>query len=148
MKLANCRNVKDLRLLAKKKLPDVLFDFLEGGSDDEITLKRNTSAFDNYELIPEQLGVKNVSLATVYRTLNVLVENNFARKMDLGDGRYVFESKVDSPHHDHMICVSCGDIIEFISEDIELIQERIAKKHKFIMQRHLHQLFGICKKCQ
>lgn len=64
MKLANCRNVKDLRLLAKKKLPDALFDFLEGGSDDEITLKRNTSAFDNYELIPEQLGVKNVSLAT------------------------------------------------------------------------------------
>tara|TARA_Y100000590_G_scaffold449675_1_gene588204 strand:+ start:238 stop:669 length:432 start_codon:yes stop_codon:yes gene_type:complete len=91
---------------------------------------------------------KNVSLATVYRTLNVLVENNFARKMDLGDGRYVFESKVDSPHHDHMICVSCGDIIEFISEEIELIQARIAKKHKFIMQKHLHQLFGICKKCQ
>jgi len=64
MKLANCRNVKDLRLLAKKKLPEALFDFIEGGSDDEITLKRNTSAFDNYELIPEQLGVKNVSLAT------------------------------------------------------------------------------------
>ena len=91
---------------------------------------------------------KNVSLATVYRTLNVLVENNFARKMDLGNGRYVFERKVDTPHHDHIICLSCGSIIEFLSEEIESIQEEIAKKNKFIIQRHLHQFFGICKKCQ
>ena len=90
---------------------------------------------------------KNVSLATVYRTLNILVENNFARKMDLGDGRYLFESKVNNPHHDHMICISCGSITEFMSNEIERIQEKIAKKNKFIMHKHLHQLFGTCKKC-
>ena len=91
---------------------------------------------------------KNVSLATVYRTLNVLVENNFARKMDLGDGRYVYETKINNPHHDHMVCLSCGKILEFVSEEIELIQEKIIKKYKFKMHRHVHQLFGFCEECQ
>jgi len=90
----------------------------------------------------------HVSRATVYRTLDILVQHGFARKLNLGDGRARYEPKIDSPHHDHMICNNCGKIIEFVNHEIEKIQEEIAKHHQFILQQHIHQLFGICKECQ
>ena len=90
----------------------------------------------------------NVSRATVYRTMDILVKNDFARKMEIGDGRSRYESKVNSPHHDHLICTSCGKIVEFVNQDIEDLQEKIAKNYHFNLQRHIHQLFGICKKCR
>ena len=90
----------------------------------------------------------HVSRATVYRTLDIIVKHGFARKLNLGDGKARYEPKIDSPHHDHMICNNCGEIIEFINDNIEKIQEEIAKHHQFKLQQHIHQLFGICKKCQ
>ena len=89
-----------------------------------------------------------VSRATVYRTMNILVKNGFARKMELGDGRARYESKVGSPHHDHLVCTSCGKIVEFVDQDIEDLQNKIAKHYHFKLQRHTHQLFGICRKCR
>ena len=95
------------------------------------------------EEILESLNKKdvNVSRATVYRTLDILVKYNLARKMDIGDGRIRYESKLDDPHHDHMICVESGKIIEFVSDEIELLQEKIAKKHGYKIIKHIHQLF-------
>tara|TARA_Y100001968_G_C18880592_1_gene491558 strand:+ start:23 stop:454 length:432 start_codon:yes stop_codon:yes gene_type:complete len=90
----------------------------------------------------------NVSRATIYRTLDILVENNFVRKLNLGDGRARYESKTSKDHHDHLICESCNKIIEFVDQEIEDIQDEIAKDHKFILNRHIHQLFGICFECQ
>ena len=90
----------------------------------------------------------HVSRATVYRTLDILVQNGFARKLNLGDGRARYEKKIDSPHHDHMICNDCGKIIEFVNDEIEKIQEEITKQQQFKLQQHIHQLFGICKECQ
>ena len=90
----------------------------------------------------------HVSRATVYRTLDILVQHGFARKLNLGDGRARYETKIGSPHHDHMICNNCGEIIEFINDEIENIQKEIAKHHQFKLQHHIHQLFGICKECQ
>ena len=90
----------------------------------------------------------HVSRATVYRALAILVQHGFARKLNLGDGRARYETKIDSPHHDHIICNNCGNIIEFINYEIEKIQEEIAKHHQFKLQQHIHQLFGICKECQ
>ncbi|MDB4031334.1 transcriptional repressor, partial [bacterium] len=57
----------------------------------------------------------NISRATVYRTLDTLIKYEFIRKMDIGDGRIRYESKIGHPHHDHMICVETGKIIEFTS---------------------------------
>ena len=68
--------------------------------------------------------------------------------MDSGDGRVLFESKIDIPHHDHLICTSCGKILEFINQEIENLQENIAQQNNFILNRHIHQLFGVCKECQ
>tara|TARA_B110000003_G_scaffold241516_1_gene248795 strand:+ start:102 stop:518 length:417 start_codon:yes stop_codon:yes gene_type:complete len=83
----------------------------------------------------------NVSRATVYRTIDVLVKNRLARKMDVGDGRSLYEPRLDDEHHDHMICLDTGDIIEFYNEELEDLQDKIAKKHGYKVVRHVHQLF-------
>ena len=83
----------------------------------------------------------NVSRATVYRTIDVLVKNNLVRKLDIGDAPSKYENKIDSHHHDHMICLDTGDIIEFYNEELENLQDEIAKKHGYKVVRHVHQLF-------
>jgi len=85
-------------------------------------------------------GVR-VSRATVYRTIDVLVKNRLVRKMDVGDGRSLFEPRLDDNHHDHMICLETGNIIEFFDEELENLQDRIAKKYGYKVVRHVHQLF-------
>ena len=65
MRLDNCHNISDLRRFARRKLPPALFDFIDGGAEDEVTLRRNTEAFDDYELLPRHLtGVSSISLKT------------------------------------------------------------------------------------
>ena len=83
----------------------------------------------------------NVSRATVYRTIDVLVKNHMVRKMDLGDGRNLFEPRIDDEHHDHMICLDTGKIIEFFDEELEDLQDKLAEKHGYKVVRHVHQLF-------
>ena len=83
----------------------------------------------------------NVSRATVYRTIDVLVKNRLVRKMDVGDGRNRFEPRLNDDHHDHMICENTGDIIEFFNEELEILQEKIANDLGYTVVRHVHQLF-------
>lgn len=91
----------------------------------------------------------NVSRATVYRTIDLLVKNNLVRRLDLGDGRSRFENKMGIAHHDHIVCLDCRKIVEFMNEEIEEIQEQVAKEMGFEIVRHVHQLFGNCldEKC-
>ena len=84
------------------------------------------------------------SRATVYRTIDVLVKNNLVRKMELGDGRALYEHIIDDKfgeHHDHIICVETGDIDEFYNKEIEKIQKEIVKKRGYKLVRAVHQLF-------
>tara|TARA_B100000700_G_scaffold143310_1_gene159295 strand:+ start:1602 stop:2087 length:486 start_codon:yes stop_codon:yes gene_type:complete len=85
----------------------------------------------------------NVSRATVYRTLDILIKYDFIRKMDIEDGRIRYESKIgrEHPQHDHMICIETGKIMEFFSEEIAIIQEKIANKNGYEIIKHNHQLF-------
>ena len=85
-------------------------------------------------------GVR-VSRATIYRTIDVLVKNKLVRKMDVGEGRSLFEPRLDNRHHDHMICMDTGNIIEFFDEELENLQEKIAEKYGYKVIRHVHQLF-------
>ena len=65
MKLSNCHNYNDFRKLAKKKLPSPIFHYIDGGSDDESTLNRNTDSFNDYDLVPNVLaGVSNIDMST------------------------------------------------------------------------------------
>jgi len=83
----------------------------------------------------------SVSRATLYRTIDVLVKNKMVRKMDVGEGKSLYEPKLNDDHHDHMICVDTGKIIEFYDEELEDLQDKIAKKHGYKVIRHVHQLF-------
>jgi len=91
-------------------------------------------------------GLK-ISRATVYRAIDVLVKNNLIDKLDIGDGRARFEYNDKSLHHDHLICTSCGKIIEFCNDEIEELQIKVAKQRKFKLLHHNHQLFGLCEDC-
>ena len=69
------------------------------------------------------------------------------RKLELGDGRARYEHKMDIAHHDHLICVQCGKIEEFMDNMIENRQEMIVQKFGYKLIRHIHQLFVICDEC-
>jgi len=90
----------------------------------------------------------NVSRATVYRTVGILEKYGFVRKLELGDGRARYEYKLGMGHHDHMVCIECGKIIEYFNSEIEDLQEKICNDMNFKLVRHIHQLFGICSICQ
>ena len=86
-------------------------------------------------------GNKKVSRATIYRTLDILVKYNLARKLILDDGIARYENKLFTEHHDHMINIESNEIIEFYSEELEQLQDDIAKKHGYKIVKHIHQLF-------
>lgn len=90
-----------------------------------------------------------IGQATVYRTMKLLTQCGLAEAHQFGDGHTRYEP-VDEPeeHHDHLICDSCGRIVEFFSPRIEELQDEIAKKHGFRVTNHRMELYGICKDCQ
>lgn len=77
----------------------------------------------------------SIAIATVYRTLNLLQEKGILEKHTFGDGPARFES-ADQGHHDHMIDIESGRVIEFHSEEIEQLQEKIAQEHGFRIVSH------------
>lgn len=88
----------------------------------------------------------NIGIATVYRTLNLLEESHMVTSISFGVAGKKFEL-ANKPHHDHMICKSCGLIIEFQNDKIEELQNEIAHANKFKITSHLMQLRGLCEKC-
>jgi Fur family ferric uptake transcriptional regulator len=87
-----------------------------------------------------------VGRTTVYRTLKLLTAAGLAQELDVG-GRAHFEREHNRAHHDHFICRSCGDIIEFANPEIERIQEEVAQQIGFVIEGHRHQILGVCRKC-
>jgi len=88
-----------------------------------------------------------VSTATVYRTMNLLVGIGFAHKRFFGEGSAIFEPSVGKHHHDHLVCRSCGKIVEFVEDEIEELQEQVARRHGFRLLSHRLNLYGICADC-
>jgi Fur family ferric uptake transcriptional regulator len=89
-----------------------------------------------------------VGFTTVYRTLKLLKECGLARELESYDGRTLYEHNYKHGHHDHLICIQCGGLIEFYSAEIEDIQEKIVRKYGFKPLHHSHRIFGICAACQ
>jgi Fur family transcriptional regulator, ferric uptake regulator len=88
-----------------------------------------------------------VGYATVYRTLKLLVDSGLAVERHFGDGQSRYE--VVGEHHDHLICASCGLILEFEDDEIEALQEKIAQRlGNFTVVRHRHELYGLCPKAR
>ena len=89
----------------------------------------------------------HIGIATVYRTLNLLVEGGLALRREFATGAASYERNPET-HHDHLLCTSCGKIVEFHREEIEDLQEHVAKSHGFTLSFHKMELYGLCKKCQ
>lgn len=87
-----------------------------------------------------------IGYATVYRTLKLLTESGLAYKREFGGGQARFEHITDH-HHDHLICLGCGNIIEFENDEIEHLQDRVCKRHRFKMINHKMELYGYCEHC-
>ena len=87
-----------------------------------------------------------IGYTTVYRTLKLLVDAGIAQERRFDDGLTRYE--VEHKHHDHLVCLNCGRIIEFASEEIEVAQEQIAKDQGFKILHHRHELYGHCSGCQ
>lgn len=88
-----------------------------------------------------------ISLATVYRTVKLLEEAGILEKHEFGDGRARYET-ADREHHDHLIDVNSGEVIEFVDADIEKLQEKIAAKLGYRLMGHRLELYGVPLKDQ
>lgn len=91
---------------------------------------------------------RRISYSTVYRTLKILSDAGFANERHFGNGYTRYEKAVQGAHHDHIICISCGKIIEFENDEIEKIQSRVAKKYNFKLLAHKMELYGHCPDCR
>ena len=89
-----------------------------------------------------------ISRATVYRTLQWMVEAGIARKVDFGEGRFRFEHSYRHPRHFHLICKTCNKSFEFLSSDIEALIEEIANARRFTSRQSVVQIYGTCEECQ
>ncbi len=89
-----------------------------------------------------------VGYATVYRTLKLLTECGVAFERKFGDGLTRYELADEESHHDHLICVECGKIIEFGEPRIEALQEEVAERHGFLLKSHKLEMYGTCPECQ
>jgi len=106
---------------------------------------RHMSAEDVYKIL---LGEdESIGLATVYRVLTQFEDAGLVIRHNFEGDRAVFELN-DEDHHDHMVCVSCGSVIEFIDQRIEELQDKVARDHDFGIQDHSLTLYGVCKKCK
>ena len=86
-----------------------------------------------------------IGYTTVYRTMKLLCDAGLAHEHNF-DGLTRYE--IAHEHHDHLVCVRCGKIIEFECEMIESAQEQIAATYHFRVLRHRHELYGHCEECQ
>jgi Fur family ferric uptake transcriptional regulator len=101
----------------------------------EVFLKseKHLTADELYRMVKK----KNPSIgtATIYRTLKLLRESGLCRELKLDDD------------HDHIICTSCGRLVEVLEPEIEKLQEKLAKTHGFLIKNHKLEMYGLCKRC-
>jgi Fur family ferric uptake transcriptional regulator len=89
-----------------------------------------------------------ISRATIYRTLELLVRSGLVRRVHLGEDHYHYEYVSGNSHHDHLICTTCGSVIEFHDEDLEKRQREICERKRFTPTFHNLQILGVCDACR
>ncbi len=89
-----------------------------------------------------------VGTATVYRTLEVLVESGLVRAHDFGEGFKRYEPMPAQTHHEHLICERCGRVVEFQNVQLERMLPMIADEHAYQHQRHRVEIYGVCGECR
>lgn len=90
----------------------------------------------------------DIGYATVHRNLRLMCNSGIADEIKIGKGKTRFEPKLDHEHHDHLICLKCGQLTEVNDEKIELLQDKLAQANGFIPMRHKLEIYGLCQKCR
>jgi Fur family transcriptional regulator, ferric uptake regulator len=134
-------DLKDSGLKATAPRLKILEIFQKRSNEAEAT--RHLSAEDVYRaLVAEHV---DVGLATVYRVLTQFEQAGLLVRRHFEAGRAVFELN-EGPHHDHLVCLTCGRVEEFVDPQIEQRQKAIATERGFELQDHSLALYGICRK--
>jgi Fur family ferric uptake transcriptional regulator len=111
---------------------------------------RHLTADQLYEMLasrPDSRSLR-ISRATVYRTLALLEQGGFVQGLDLGrESGTLYEHTLGHEHHEHMICLECGRIIEFVDAELERVQEAVVRRHGFQPRGHRLNVFGTCAAC-
>ena len=137
---------------------DVLTTYLRSGGKQRITPERYAildavleiqGHFDAESLYYRLKGnAVKVSRATVYNTLDILQGCGLVSKYRFAENTSRYEKAFGRPHHHHLICLHCGDIIEFINDKFDKIQEGVCTDKNFSAQSSTLQIFGTCSKCR
>jgi Fur family ferric uptake transcriptional regulator len=90
---------------------------------------------------------ERVGTATIYRTLDLLVQSGLVRANEFGEGFRRFERAAGKEHHEHLVCTRCGRVVEFTNERLERMLPVIADEHGFRHERHRVEIFGTCRQC-
>ncbi|MBK7905139.1 MAG: transcriptional repressor [Gemmatimonadetes bacterium] len=111
-----------------------------------LTSERHLSA----EEVAQEVSARGraVGTATVYRTIDTLLESGLVVERDFGEGFRRFEPARDIPHHEHLVCTQCGRVEEFRDERLERMTTIVAESRGFMRQRHRLVIHGVCKDCQ
>jgi Fur family ferric uptake transcriptional regulator len=107
--------------------------------------KRHLNAEDVYRTLLE--NGEDIGLATVYRVLTQFEGAGLVCRHHFEGGQSVFELNRGG-HHDHLVCIKCGRVVEFMEEAIEERQKAIAREHGFTLEDHSLVIYGVCRKCQ
>ena len=105
--------------------------------------------FTSEELVRDVRSIDpSVARGTVYRTLALLHDVGVVEKHDFRYGPPNYEVTFAKAHHDHLMCVECGEIIEFQEPRVETLQEAVVKRYGYQLLSHTHKLYGLCRRCQ
>lgn len=91
---------------------------------------------------------EHVGKATIYRTLNLLVEADLARELDFGEGFKRYEHQAGEARHDHLVCTSCGKVVRFARPELDGLQGAIAEELGFAVQSRRLEIYGTCAECR
>lgn len=111
-----------------------------------LELDGHVSADDLHQSVKSK-GI-NVGHATVYRALNLLKDAGLVTQKQFSESRSVYEVNSPDSHHDHLFCLSCHKVVEFENDEIERLQEEVAKKYGFKLTSHNLDLYGYCEDCK
>jgi len=110
-----------------------------------IKLDKHFEAENLFEHI-KTMNIK-VSRASIYRTLDLLVQCGLVNKINFDNSCFYYETTINKSSHDHFICNECGKIIEFYYPELENIHTKLIEKFELDINDYSHQIYGLCKEC-
>ena len=139
--LEQLKNIVKNKGLKYTKQREIIFQAI-------LETNEHLNAEELHQRISDKWPEEKIGIATVYRALSFLEDVQLISSIDLQNNEGKKFEANNTAHHDHLICMKCNKIIEFVNDDIESIQEKVAQKHNFQLKNHTMYLFGICEDCQ